>query len=171
MASPNQRKRPAPGASPSLAMHNMDQFPGTDAHLVSWNSPDNTNGFAEDGSQGIPSYGIPQVPAQFTPQMPATPSNMLARRQGNRALVPTGGRATFEGGSDPWSSSLVPSDTAALDSAVSEMNEQESLAQLEQQALKAKRDAEAKRKQIPPFVQKLSRWVHFPDLTFSLARG
>ena len=28
---------------------------------------------------------------------------------------------------------------------------------LDQQALRAKRDAEAKRKQIPPFVQKLSR--------------
>lgn len=132
----------------------MDQFGGTD-NLVRWNSPDNANGFSEDGSQAIPSYGIPQVPAQYPQPIPATPSNMLARRQANRALVPTGGR-TFEGASDPWSS-LVPSDATTLDPAVSEMNEQESLAQLEQQALKAKREAEAKRKQIPPFVQKLSR--------------
>lgn len=80
--------------------------------------------------------------------------------------MPTGGRATFDQGSDPWSS-LVPADTATLDSAVSEMNEQESLAQLEQQAVKAKRDAEAKRKQIPPFVQKLSRYARFPDIAFS----
>ena len=135
-------------------MHPMDQFAGTD-HLVRWNSPDNANGFPEDGSQAIGSYGIPQVPAQYPQPIPATPSNMLARRQMNRALVPTGGR-TFEGASDPWSS-LVPADATTLDPAVSEMNEQESLAHLEQQALKAKREAEAKRKQIPPFVQKLSR--------------
>lgn len=135
-------------------MHPVDQFGGTD-HLVRWNSPDNVNGYGEDGSQAIGSYGIPQVPPQYSQPMPATPSNMLARRQMNRALIPTGGR-TFEGASDPWSS-LVPADSAALDPTVGEMSEQENLAHLEQQALKAKREAEAKRKQIPPFVQKLSR--------------
>lgn len=154
MSSPNQRKRPAPGSSPSLAMHPMDQFAGTD-HLVRWNSPDNANGFSEDGSQAIPSYGMPQVPAQYPQPIPATPSNMVARRQMNRALVPTAGRS-YEGTSDPWSS-LVPGDATTLDPAVNEMNEQDNLAHLEQQALKAKREAEAKRKQIPPFVQKLSR--------------
>lgn len=137
-------------------MHPMDQFSGAD-QLVRWNSPDNTNGFAEDGSQGIGPYGMPQAPTQFTQPIPATPSTMLARRQMNRALVPTGGRgAGYDAGSDAWSS-LVPADTATLDSGASEMNEQENLAILEQQALKAKREAEAKRKQIPPFVQKLSR--------------
>lgn len=34
----------------------------------------------------------------------------------------------------------------------------ESLAELEQRALVAKREAQAKRKQIPPFVQKLRRY-------------
>jgi heat shock transcription factor len=38
-----------------------------------------------------------------------------------------------------------------------EPNVEETVAQLEARALKAKRDAEAKRKQIPPFVQKLAR--------------
>lgn len=157
MASPNQRKRPAPGASPSLAMHPLDnQFSSAD-HFVRWNSPDNANGLGEDGAQAIGSYGIPQLPAQYSQPIPATPSNMLARRQMNRALVPTGGRATFDNGSDPWSSSLIPADSNSLEPNVSEMNEQDSLAHLEQQALKAKREAEAKRKQIPPFVQKLSR--------------
>jgi heat shock transcription factor, other eukaryote len=36
----------------------------------------------------------------------------------------------------------------------------ENLAELEQRALAAKREAQAKRKQIPPFVQKLRRFVN-----------
>jgi len=82
---------------------------------------------------------------------------MLARRVMNRALIPTGSRASFDANPDPWAS-LVPADPSTLDTTVNpEMSEQENLQHLEQLALKAKRDAEAKRKQIPPFVQKLSR--------------
>jgi hypothetical protein len=40
----------------------------------------------------------------------------------------------------------------------------ENLAELEQRALVAKRDAQAKRKQIPPFVQKLRRFVIQPNM-------
>ncbi|SPO03849.1 related to heat shock transcription factor [Cephalotrichum gorgonifer] len=160
MTSPNQRKRPAPGASPSIPMHSVDQqFAGTD-HLVRWNSPDNSNGYVDDDAQTIGSFGITQPPAKFAqPQVPAAASTMLARRQMNRALVPTGARGNFEGDSDPWSS-LVPADTAVLDPTVGGMNEQDNLVQLEQLALKAKREAEAKRKQIPPFVQKLSSFLN-----------
>jgi heat shock transcription factor len=37
------------------------------------------------------------------------------------------------------------------------MDEQDSIERLEERALRAKKEAQAKRKQIPPFVQKLSR--------------
>lgn len=41
------------------------------------------------------------------------------------------------------------------------MDEHDSIERLEEMAQRAKREAQAKRKQIPPFVQKLSRSVFF----------
>ncbi|PKS12168.1 hypothetical protein jhhlp_001466 [Lomentospora prolificans] len=160
MSSPNQRKRPAPGTSPSIAMQPIDQQFGSTDSMMRWTSPDNSGGFVEDASQGMGSYGLQQIPAQFQQPVPATPSNMLTRRTMNRALIPTGPRANFDTNGDPWTS-LVPADPSTLDPTVgSELSEQENLQHLEQLALKAKRDAEAKRKQIPPFVQKLSSFLN-----------
>jgi hypothetical protein len=39
------------------------------------------------------------------------------------------------------------------------MDEHDNVERLEEMAQRAKRDAQAKRKQIPPFVQKLSRYA------------
>jgi heat shock transcription factor len=77
----------------------------------------------------------------------------------NQALVPTNPRAAFDPSGDVWAN-FVGDENALLQQNGSEtMTTQENIEALEEQAQKAKRDAQAKRKQIPPFVQKLSRQV------------
>lgn len=98
-------------------------------------------------------YG--QVPA-------ATPNNALARRQMNRALVPTAPRANFDNPNDPWSSFVGSDSSSALlqqqqHANGANMTEVQSIEALEELATKAKQEAQLKRKQIPPFVQKLNR--------------
>jgi heat shock transcription factor len=111
-----------------------------------------------------------QHPQQHQPQQAlygqapaATANNALARRQMNRALVPTNPRANFDPSSDPWSS-FVDTDAASSSALLHQqqpnstaMSEEQSVEALEELAAKAKQDATVKRKQIPPFVQKLSR--------------
>ncbi|KAH6661507.1 heat shock factor protein [Plectosphaerella plurivora] len=95
----------------------------------------------------------------------ATPNNALARRQMNRALVPTNPRQNFDPSNDPWASFV---DTEATSSSAllhqqqpnnAAMSEEQSVEALEELAAKAKQDATVKRKQIPPFVQKLSSFL------------
>lgn len=92
-------------------------------------------------------------PAQGFPQPSPTPSNVIARRPAARALVPT-----FDGlPADPWPSfgddgALIPQPASAAP-----VDENDNIQLLEEKAARAKRDAQANRKQIPPFVQKLSR--------------
>jgi heat shock transcription factor len=75
-------------------------------------------------------------------------SNQLVRRNPNQQLAP---RAPA-GWQDPAGGQQPPAPWEQPDSE----DEQE----LEQKAMAAKRDAQAKRKSIPPFVQKLSRWFY-----------
>lgn len=95
---------------------------------------------------------------QFPPQVvttPATPSNALARRGINNQLVATT-RPYNAPQSEGWpgfdESALVPQQNGNATT-----DEHDNLEVLEEKAQKAKRDASAKRKQIPPFVQKLNR--------------
>ena len=85
------------------------------------------------------------------------PSTQLARRPINRQLVQTGQRPAFDVTgvpNDPW----IPfGDDALMDPQQAQMEENDNIELLEEKAAVAKRDAQAKRKQIPPFVQKLSR--------------
>jgi len=46
------------------------------------------------------------------------------------------------------------------------MEENDSIELLEERAAIAKREAQSKRKQIPPFVQKLSRYAYSPSFYF-----
>ncbi len=87
------------------------------------------------------------------------PSTAIARRQPNRALVSTAPRTVFDAGvpeswagfgDDPGLLQTPSSTNASLD-------EHDSVELLEERAQIAKREAQSKRKQIPPFVQKLSR--------------
>lgn len=118
------------------------------------------------GAQAANSYGLvpgqqqqqqqQQTPQQFVQPTPS-PNNAVARRQMNRALVPTGARQNFDSSSDPWS--FVGEDSALLQQqqANENMAETDNVEVLEEMARKAMREAQQKRKQIPPFVQKLSR--------------
>jgi heat shock transcription factor, other eukaryote len=96
-----------------------------------------------NSSLGIGS-GAPIAPA------PASISSQLVRRNPNQQLA-TRGRT--------WQDS---SSTGMPQTQPQGAWEDEDEAELEQRALAAKREAQAKRKQIPPFVQKLSRLVDSP---------
>lgn len=158
MSTPNPRKRAAPGASPIVPIQQQMQQPyatgnGGGDQMMRWSAGTEGTGFVDGTSN---SFGL--VPAQ--PQYPqgvATPSNSLARRQMNRALVPTNSRGNFDPPADPWSS-FAGDDNALLPQNSTEApREEDNIEILEEMAQKAKREAQAKRKQIPPFVQKLSR--------------
>jgi heat shock transcription factor len=70
-------------------------------------------------------------------------------------MVQTATRANFDASNDPWGSF---GDDSLLDPQNSNgMEETDNIELLEEKAIIAKRDAQSKRKQIPPFVQKLSR--------------
>ena len=72
----------------------------------------------------------------------------------NRSLVATGTRQPYDDGSDAWGS--FGNDGLELQNGGA-MEENDNIELLEERAAIAKRDAQSKRKQIPPFVQKLSR--------------
>lgn len=127
--------------------------------MMQWNAaggaPEPTDYFSAAAAHREDPYGLAQAQQTYPPSVNA-PSNSLARRQMNRALVPTNLRASYDPSSDQWAafgddSLLVPQN--ATEGRV----EQDNVEVLEEMAQKAKREAQAKRKQIPPFVQKLSR--------------
>ncbi|GJD01607.1 HSF-type DNA-binding protein [Colletotrichum higginsianum] len=128
--------------------------------FLRWGGAADANGLVDGtGAQAINSYGIVPGPQQqqFVPPTP-NPNNALARRQMNRALVPTGVRQNFDSPSDPWS--LGGEDSALLQQqANGTMTETDNIEVLEEMARKAMREAQQKRKQIPPFVQKLSSFL------------
>jgi heat shock transcription factor len=152
----SSRKRPAPGTSPVVHQHigsipnyanpstqlSNDQFLqwGQDPATTAVNPPS----FPADVNSFTPTpYGT----AQDVAVAGATPSNQLTRRPMNQLMSRNRG---YEQPTAPPSHLDINSSSDGWG---------ESLAQLEQRALIAKREAQAKRKQIPPFVQKLSRFV------------
>ena len=146
------RKRPAPGASPmqspqsqniAAVTHNSATTTATMTDpYVPWpqqNSisyPDPTSGYGSNlyaSANGIP----------------ATHSNQLARRSMGQQMVP---RASYnDSAGEAWP--VVP-ENMVQPPAEGWVNENDDL---NQRAEVAKRETQAKRKQIPPFVQKLSR--------------
>ncbi|UKZ82058.1 hypothetical protein TrVFT333_009841 [Trichoderma virens FT-333] len=166
MSAPNSRKRAAPGASPIVPIQrNMQQAYATDNvaganPVMQWNGTDGTadatDYFSAAAAHTENPYGLAQTQPTY-PQAVGAPSNSLARRQMNRALVPTNLRASYEPSSD-WSgfgedNLLVPQNATEGGAG------QDNVEVLEEMAQKAKREAQAKRKQIPPFVQKLSSFL------------
>lgn len=165
MSAPNSRKRAAPGASPIVPIQRNMQQPYATDHatganpVMQWNNTggaaDATDYFSAAAAHSENPYGLAQTQPTY-PQAVGAPSNSLTRRQTNRALVPTNLRAPYDASPDGWSSFgddnlLVPQN--ATEGGV----EQDNVEVLEEMAQKAKRESQAKRKQIPPFVQKLSR--------------
>ena len=148
------RKRPAPGTSPIVhpqlgPLSNYPQNPGnqlSNDQFLQWGQNSSSNvsspSFADTNPYSAAAYtSSPDVPASTV-----TAPGQLARRQTPTQLVNRGrgydqtpsfsdhGSGTGESGG--WG---------------------ESLEDLYKRAMVAKREAQAKRKQIPPFVQKLSR--------------
>ncbi|KAH6656505.1 hypothetical protein BKA67DRAFT_654840 [Truncatella angustata] len=160
MSSPtnSSRKRRAPGTVPTSMQ--TPYFPPTTSldQSNSWNV--NNLNYMENSANANP-YGVMSSPrqAQFTQQgIPiATPSTALARRGVNNQLVATN-RAYSPQENEVWSNfgdgSLVPQQNGGHT-----VDEHDNVELLEEKAQKAKRDAQAKRKQIPPFVQKLNSFL------------
>jgi heat shock transcription factor, other eukaryote len=159
------RKRAAPGASPIVQQPEQQQYvaaqpnqPSDEAYdsFIDWADPI----FSLQGSSSVvnqPSYNPGAYPnagfngdinaSNIAPSMPLQTSQsagQLVRRNANQQL------ARQERGQ--WEMGGVG---AQSQPATWEAEEDDT--ELEQQALEAKKDAQSKRKQIPPFVQKLSR--------------
>jgi heat shock transcription factor len=180
MSGTNPRKRAAPGAAPIIPvqpqqqqhqqqqqqqhLHHQQQqqqqqqqpYLGGNAgadQLMRWNiGGDGTNYLTNNGYDLLqPGMQIPQgVPA-------AAQSTSLTRRQGNHALVPTNTQANYNTAVEPWTG-VGDHDVSLLSGDPGEnLPTQDNVEVLEEMAQKAKREAQHKRKQIPPFVQKLSR--------------
>ncbi|KAL2066716.1 hypothetical protein VTL71DRAFT_2788 [Oculimacula yallundae] len=162
----NPRKRAAPGSSPAVQSSQMPQSytaPSqvSNADYLNWNPQSDNTRFTDqsNGGYNMNNYsgaGMSQAP--FDQAVPA-PSTQLARRpNSNRQLVSTAPRMAYDNQVDPWGQF---GDDSILDgqngNGVAEENDNIEL--LEERAAVAKRDAQSKRKQIPPFVQKLSSFL------------
>lgn len=155
------RKRRAPGTIPISSIPNpYFTPPNSSDQLPSWN-PGNSN-FMDNSAANVNPYMMsPPQQSQFPQQgIPiATPSTALARRGMNNQLVHTP-RAFNPQPTEVWPNfaedSLVPQSNGG-----GAVDEHDNIELLEEKAQKAKREAQAKRKQIPPFVQKLNRLVTF----------
>jgi len=129
--------------------------------FLQWSQgPENASYQGNPAAYNMNNYNVQANPGHSMSQggydstIPA-PSTQLARRPVNRQLVPTAQRTTYDNSTDPWGQfgdeSMDPQNNTSA------MAENDNIELLEEKAAVAKRDAQAKRKQIPPFVQKLSR--------------
>jgi heat shock transcription factor len=125
--------------------------------IMRWNAnAADAAAFTDGSAAGSNSFGLMQTQPPYT-QGVVTPSNSLARRQPN-ALVQTNNRSAFDSSIEPWAG--FGEDGSLLQQGAGENAiEQDNVERLEEMAAKAKRDAQGKRKQIPPFVQKLSSFL------------
>lgn len=148
------RKRPAPGASPIVhqQMQSLANFPSpapqqlSNDQFLQWgqNPPPNQNQQYPD----IDSYNAAIPGANPAATQPT--SNQLARRSANHLVS----RIPQYGDSSP---AQVPDQSGGAVGDQDASRPQTTEADLEQRAQIAKKEAQAKRKQIPPFVQKLRR--------------
>lgn len=154
----SSRKRRAPGASP-ISQQNAYHDTGsvaTDSYMSTWNDP--TSGAGDMSGFSDPSLYDQLSYASNVGGQPSTHNRVisldgvngngdmgtqgqLVRRNPNQQL------ARARGAWDPYNSSN-PSGT---------WENTDDDEELERKAMIAKKDAQSKRKQIPPFVQKLSR--------------
>jgi len=143
------RKRPAPGADPIPFPPQMpNPTPAYNDGLGQNLSNDEFFQWGQTG-QTAPAYNDNNfaLNANAYPQVNAQPSTQLTRRPMTHLAAPVRTRMSEDGSA--W---IDPSGAQAMDSAW-----EDDISALEARAQVAKRDAQAKRKQIPPFVQKLNR--------------
>ncbi|KAH7320995.1 hypothetical protein B0I35DRAFT_204285 [Stachybotrys elegans] len=162
MSGAASRKRAAPGTSPTTPIQPTMQQPYGPANmsndqLMRWNGAGDVTGRLDATHLGPNPYALAQPQPAYA-QAIDTPSNSLTRREPNRALVQTNPRSAFVDGADTWAGfnedgSLLPQNLGE------NLNGPDDINALEELAQKAKREAQGKRKQIPPFVQKLSSFL------------
>ncbi|KAI1813512.1 hypothetical protein GGS20DRAFT_476113 [Poronia punctata] len=152
MPTSNTRKRPSPGSIPIQPP--MSQPYTNPDHMMRW-SGNNTGNFGDNNSTSLNPYTIiSPTQSQFNQGTP-TPSTVLARRTGSNALIASNRTFSPQAG-DAWpgfDDNLLSAQPSAT------LDEHDNIELLEEKAQRAKREAQAKRKQIPPFVQKLNSFL------------
>ncbi|EFW99653.1 heat shock transcription factor [Grosmannia clavigera kw1407] len=175
MSAPNSRKRPAPGAAPILPVTSAQPAAfntSSQEQLLRWPSgmtdpsaysdiTRNANTFMMSATPGQymqqPQQLLPQQSSpQQSQQQPQPISTAIARRPPNRALIASAPRPTFDPAADAWAAF---GDDPTANSNGGLPSENESIEVLEERAQRVKKEAQAKRKPIPPFVQKLSSFL------------
>ncbi|KAL8717730.1 MAG: hypothetical protein Q9225_005056 [Loekoesia sp. 1 TL-2023] len=160
MSQVGSRKRPAPGTSPvnQLSQPPIDP-PLSAAQMASnqniqWNPANqaSTTPSAPDPYPNSP-RNYPYAP-QHTTQSQQPSSNQLTRRPPAQDLAQTQKVPYLNGNAELWPSFSENGMQHPSDAPWGNNGDD-----LDQKALIAKRDAQAKRKQIPPFVQKLSSFL------------
>lgn len=145
------RKRPAPGTSPvsyPQAMHNPTASAFADG-MGPQLSNDQFLQWGQTGQNNPPQYNENSfaMNSNTYPQANPQPSNQLTRRP--MAQLTSRGRVDEDPAS--WA------EAGNAQAAKPDSDWSDDIADLEAKAQVAKREAQAKRKQIPPFVQKLNR--------------
>ncbi|KAI0136932.1 putative heat shock transcription factor Hsf1 [Xylariales sp. AK1849] len=164
MSSPNpSRKRRAPGSVPRSIQNGQSSLftpnlATSSDQLSAWNAS-NSGNFMDNSASNMNPYGMMSSPrqAQFPQQSVPSPSNALTRRGLDNQLVPTN-RPYNSQQNDPWPN-FGDENLTTPQNGNSTVDENDNIELLEEKASKAKRDAQAKRKQIPPFVQKLNSFL------------
>lgn len=144
------RKRPAPGASPVVPqMGPMPTNPGnqlSNDQFLQWGQNPSTmlnTSFPDAGGYN------PTFPSNQDLHPAAAPPGHLTRRHAQNQLVNR--NRGYEQPPVPYMEHSGSNGGSAWE---------ENLDELYKRAMAAKRDAQARRKQIPPFVQKLRRYVN-----------
>jgi heat shock transcription factor len=152
------RKRRAPGASPIENTYQDTTNTVSDTFMNNFNDPSSTDmgafgdpsfyeGLNFPGNMGQPSTHNRVVSLDGMNGNADMNSGQLVRRNPNQQLATRGQNAWGPYASpDPGGAWEAPDDDE----------------ELERKAVIAKKEAQSKRKQIPPFVQKLSRYGHSP---------
>lgn len=152
------RKRPAPGSSPLIQQQHPNSPTNINTSALQMSTDQNLQWHQPDLAGTTTGY--PEPPRAFGSNMydtnsqqagsPHVASNQVARRAANQHLV---SRGTYNsGGDESWP--MLSEDALQQSQDPTWLNPTNDL---EQKAQVARRDAQSKRKQIPPFVQKLSR--------------
>lgn len=179
MSGSNPRKRSAPGSAPNIlpvsAAPPPPFSPSPQDQLLRWqNNMDpaafndvarNANAFMmgatpasylQQAQQLLPQQTVAQAPSSQPPPPSQQTSTAIARRPPNRALIPSAPRPTYDATADAWAGF---GDDGSGNANGGLPGESESIDVLEERAQRVKKEAQAKRKPIPPFVQKLSSFL------------
>ena len=156
MPQAGSRKRPAPGSSP-ISQNQMQMPMNYNASPPQQPNDQFLNWGTDLSVHGLPNYSDPSAsfgPVIYNTMAPqgisSEGSNQLARRPAGQHMVARG--PYNAGGNEVWNGAT---DNSTQQPAEETWNNDDTA--LAQRALVAKREAQAKRKSIPPFVQKLSR--------------